>query len=169
MAWFAPNSVATIRAIADATSSILTKEPSSLQLYTNNRLWTISDLAAFYLVALFRTVRRLLQPFQATNPTWMKMPSSPRNRIRPQSEEIRLSFKNDVELMGAAVTHQDTAPLTEIRLANSSALPGDIKNVGAVISSPPYCTRIDYAIATKPELAVLGCPLPRPRIRNLSL
>src|SRR5205823_5512604 len=29
-------------------------------------------------------------------------------------------------------------------------------SVEAVITSPPYCTRIDYAIATLPELAVLG-------------
>ncbi len=28
-----------------------------------------------------------------------------------------------------------------------------------VISSPPYCARIDYAIATSPELALLGCSM----------
>jgi tRNA G10 N-methylase Trm11 len=27
--------------------------------------------------------------------------------------------------------------------------------VDAIVSSPPYCTRIDYAVSTRPELAVL--------------
>lgn len=156
--WFVPTSAGTIRAIADAVTSILTKEPSSLLLCSNDRVSQISDLASFYLVALFRTVRDLLHPFKGTNPTWIKTPLSPRNRIRPDVGQIRLSFKAAVEAMSIAVTHHDGVPLTEVRLGNSSALPADIGNVNAVISSPPYCTRIDYAVATKPELAVLGCP-----------
>ena len=46
-----------------------------------------------------------------------------------------------------------------IEVASSHSIPLPDQSVYAVISSPPYCTRIDYAIATKPELALLGCPI----------
>ncbi len=44
----------------------------------------------------------------------------------------------------------------EITVADSRSLPIPPNSVDAVIGSPPYCTRIDYAVATRPELAVLG-------------
>jgi hypothetical protein len=47
---------------------------------------------------------------------------------------------------------------SNIGVGSSIALPGKLSNIGAVITSPPYCTRLDYAIATAPELAVLGMP-----------
>ena len=158
-AWLVPTAAATVRSIADAISRVLTEQQSSLHLHTRTGLSGVSDLSAFYLVALFRTVRALLQPFQATNPTWMKTPLAARHRLRPSADHIHASFRSIIDVMAKAVTYRDTAPFSEIRLGSSSALPSDIASVDAVISSPPYCTRIDYAVATKPELAILGCPL----------
>ena len=43
-----------------------------------------------------------------------------------------------------------------IDVASSENLPLPDGSVSCVLGSPPYCTRIDYAIATSPELAVLG-------------
>jgi hypothetical protein len=43
-----------------------------------------------------------------------------------------------------------------IAVGSSEALPLGERSVDFVLSSPPYCTRIDYAVATLPELAVLG-------------
>jgi hypothetical protein len=158
-AWLVPSGAATVRSIADAISTVLTQQRSSLHLYTRTGLSAISDLSAFYLVALFRTVRGLLRPFQATNPTWIKTPLGTQHRLRPSIGHIHASFRSIIEGMAEAVTYRDTRPSSEIRLGSSSALPPDITSVDAVISSPPYCTRIDYAVATKPELAILGCPL----------
>src|SRR5207247_294988 len=45
-----------------------------------------------------------------------------------------------------------------INQALSSRLPVASGSIDAVISSPPYCTRIDYVRATLPELAVIGYP-----------
>jgi hypothetical protein len=42
--------------------------------------------------------------------------------------------------------------------ASSLRIPLSSGSVDAVISSPPYCTRIDYVRATLPELAVIGYP-----------
>jgi hypothetical protein len=47
-------------------------------------------------------------------------------------------------------------PAVDINLADSRSLPNATCSVDAVISSPPYCTRIDYAVMTRAELAVLG-------------
>jgi hypothetical protein len=61
--------------------------------------------------------------------------------------------------MAAGVIPHDAPPVADIHLGSSSALPPAIRDISAVVASPPYCTRIDYAVATMPELAVLGCPL----------
>ena len=45
-----------------------------------------------------------------------------------------------------------------VSTASSTALPLSDNEVDFVLSSPPYCTRIDYAVATAVELAVLGHP-----------
>lgn len=43
-----------------------------------------------------------------------------------------------------------------ISVNTSESLPLSSNSVDAIITSPPYCTRIDYAIATVLELAILG-------------
>jgi hypothetical protein len=43
-----------------------------------------------------------------------------------------------------------------IDVASSDSLPIPANTVDMVLSSPPYCTRIDYGVATSSELAVLG-------------
>ena len=46
-----------------------------------------------------------------------------------------------------------------VAVASSDAIPIHNGSVDLILSSPPYCTRIDYAVATMPELAVLGYEL----------
>jgi hypothetical protein len=43
-----------------------------------------------------------------------------------------------------------------LNLASSTKLPVETASVDFVITSPPYCTRIDYVVETAPELALLG-------------
>jgi hypothetical protein len=45
---------------------------------------------------------------------------------------------------------------SSIGVASSEDLPIRRGTIDFVLSSPPYCTRIDYGVATSPELAVLG-------------
>lgn len=54
---------------------------------------------------------------------------------------------------------------SRIQLASAEALPLSDGSTDLILTSPPYCTRIDYAIATKPELAILGYG--EDRFRNL--
>ena len=45
---------------------------------------------------------------------------------------------------------------TSVETASSASIPLVDESIDLVVSSPPYCTRIDYGIATSAELAVLG-------------
>jgi hypothetical protein len=44
----------------------------------------------------------------------------------------------------------------ELIQGSSVALPLPDRSVDFIVSSPPYCTRLDYAVATLPELFLLG-------------
>ena len=156
--WLSRQSAAVVRSIANSIATILTSAENSHHLYTDKTLADISDLAAFYLVALFRTVRDLLLSFESSNPTWIKTPTI-RECTRPSRKRIYALFRAYVRNMAAAVAGDNKTAKADICIGNSSNLPAHIRNIDAIISSPPYCTRIDYAVATKPELAVLGLPL----------
>lgn len=109
-------------------------------------------------VALFRVTRQLLKRFRTTNPTWLRGPKHPAGRVRVEQSLIVESFKAEAELLSRGLSKVATAQVsrTTIRTADSRTAPLDGNLVDLVLGSPPYCTRIDYAIATQPELAVLG-------------
>lgn len=157
--WFSPASAMRLRAFAEAICTLTTPVTGSRTLYQSDSIGHVSDLTAFLLVALFRTTRSFMARFQASNPTWMKSPKTPTNRLRTSLDTIAQSFICNVDSMTEGVVPVTARANTKIMLATSSNLPLANETAGAVIASPPYCTRIDYAVATKPELAILGCPL----------
>jgi len=143
---------------------LLVDDGEYLSLSARGEFGRLSSLAAFFYVALFRTVRQLLTTFGTTNPTWLKIPSSAAARLRPTSALVRTTFCEQVTAMAtwlSGATHFTSgAPISgqqvEITVADSQSLPLAANSVDAVIGSPPYCTRIDYIVATRPELALLG-------------
>ena len=183
--WFTPRGGAAIRAIEHEIASLLdpfAKGSSPLQAGT--RVSTMSPLAAFFYLGLFRTTRALVAPFATSNPTWIRRPASVHERRRPSIDTVAKRFRDEILLMTGSRTTvckdsavdqerwyartdagfdqasdravQGAKQLATIELASSTALPLDDASVNAVLSSPPYCTRIDYAVATAPELATLG-------------
>lgn len=122
----------------------------------------LSCIAAFFYVALFRVVRNALQPFQTSNPTWIKTSTIKEERLALSVENLVEAFATEVAKMVATNTQHIACATVgqgqsaKIAIGNSTALPDSDNSATAVISSPPYCTRIDYAVATRPELAVLG-------------
>ncbi len=158
--WMIPQSAAAIRGLEQEIHRILVSHAEYRPLTSEDTLASISPLAAFFYVALFRTARRHLIDFIPSNPTWTKRPSSPAHRKRPTSDKIYKAFAEDVQLLSRKVTEArtlffDDASPASVRLGNAEAIGLQTNSVGAVISSPPYCTRIDYAVATAIELAVL--------------
>ncbi len=121
---------------------------------------SLSGMGAFLYLALFRTVRTLLKRFVASNPTWIRTPRDSHFRLKPRTETIFDVFGSQVlAMVGAGQSElfepHETSEAT-INIAPSESLPLANRSVNFALGSPPYCTRIDYAVATKPELAVLG-------------
>jgi hypothetical protein len=117
-----------------------------------------ATLRAAVTLISFMALRRLTAAFEGTNPTWVRAPGSLRRRLRPSALDVEVAFVAEVSRLGDAL--EVGAPALGVRpsllCASSEALPLPDSSVSAVLTSPPYCTRIDYAVATRRELEVLG-------------
>lgn len=127
------------------------------------RIWTLSllqadkRLSALGFVSLFRVVRSITGRFDGSNPTWVR---------RPRHDDSRVDVEPiDIDSMIIAEQNRIIARLREhiypespasILNASATALPIATASINAILTSPPYLTRIDYAIAYSRELAVLG-------------
>ena len=159
-AWFSKGAAATLRAVDHSIRFHLLEGADSVQAALARG--GLSALAAFYYVALFRTTRDLLASFRTSNPTWLRVPASAPQRVRPSTSKVGRTFRTNVQAM-ARVLGQEAIPLAAARrrpshvgVADSRRLPLETESIDAILSSPPYCTRLDYAVATRPELAILG-------------
>jgi len=158
--WFVPNSTAYIREIEKTIQLLLVDTRYQLLAYRDS-INFLSDIAAFFYLALFRAIRKILKKFFVTNPTWIKKPTMNSARLRTKHETLLQYFEVEVKTMIAAlddilIDGSNHASQTSIKVASSDALPLKDKSANMVLTSPPYCTRIDYAVATMSELAILG-------------
>ncbi|WP_238006152.1 DNA methyltransferase [Dactylosporangium sp. AC04546] len=114
-----------------------------------------SAILAF--LALFRVVRTITKRFEGSNPTWVR-------RARNDEEIVKLAARQLDELI---VIEQQTlldrlrgeAPTRApalIATGSSTKLPLGDASIDVILTSPPYLTRIDYAVSYARELAVLG-------------
>ncbi|NJL28523.1 MAG: hypothetical protein HC897_11860 [Thermoanaerobaculia bacterium] len=113
--------------------------------------------AAFFLLCLMRAAKRFTHLRATSNPTWM----TPERRGDAPAIEIDKAFLDMVDAC-ARDTEQTTSESLPLRatssrvgLADARSLPLSDATVDAVITSPPYCTRIDYFRATHLELSAL--------------
>jgi hypothetical protein len=126
------------------------------------RDWTMlldtsdTEMRALGMVSMFRAVRSLTRKFEGSNPTWVKVAASESDKIDLAADELdgRVVSEQDALLKrlasdpgGGGTVDLLTASAMEIPLADGS--------VDVILTSPPYLTRIDYAIAYSRELAVL--------------
>jgi hypothetical protein len=168
--WFSPQTAATLRGLERAIQRLLVSPSEYVRIAARSSLAGVSPLAAYYYVALFRTVRRLLVAFKTSNPTWTRFPETPRHRLRTSSDVVCAMFGEEVERMFTGMTDAPAAAtLAQVDIGNSTAIGLGTGEVDAVVSSPPYCTRIDYAVSMRPELAVLGMTAAEFRSLRLSM
>jgi hypothetical protein len=159
--WFSPPAAEKLRRIDRAIQRVLAGgvyEPLNQSL----RISSLPPFAAFFYVALFRCVRELLKMFIGSNPTWVRgARAQAKFQADPSASHITETFDGQLDQMVPSVLASDYANLSiagvpEISIGSSECLTLASESVDSVLSSPPYCTRIDYAVATSPELAVLG-------------
>lgn len=158
--WFVPSTAKVLRNIERVVQELLLNPDSYQTIASLDNLEAVSDLCAFYYTGLFRTARQLSSGLACSNPTWRKRPEAKENRARPSESIVFEAFRVITRQMVQSIEESDTTDnLTsecEIALGDSQAIPNESQSVDMVISSPPYCTRIDYAVSTAVELAVLG-------------
>lgn len=104
------------------------------------------------------------------------MPKEGEGRLAASSKTVAGYFAENVNGMSAALAAKLDADLLvadtlhvgecKINLSDTASMRLDASSVDFVLTSPPYCTRIDYTAATRIELAVLE-PLLRTSARAL--
>lgn len=161
--WLQPAAARAFRVLERCVAEVGLQEKPS----TSNPIWArpndVPAILAFFYVALFRSLRHFISEFQSSNPTWVKV-SGGGDRVQLSPDRILHRFCVETEkLLTALQSENRVMPSVSsrtciINVASSRQLPLSTGSVDAVVSSPPYCTRIDYVRATLPELAVIGYP-----------
>lgn len=117
----------------------------------------IPPFASFLMLSLIRAARKFVQKVNTSNPTW----SQPERAGDTTQNRLDNEFVQMVRICAEDVGRElllSSARLTASysQLADSRYLPLESSSVDTVITSPPYCTRLDYVKATEFELASLG-------------
>ncbi|MGP3753873.1 DNA methyltransferase [Streptomyces sp. IBSNAI001] len=138
-AWFTKKTVARIRDWTDELNS------------------TTPEVAAIGVVALFRIIRRVTKSFEGSNPTWVKRSKSEDELVHIEAVEFDDSMQNEQAFLADRLTSLShiTTP-TSIVTASATRMPLREASIDVTLTSPPYLTRIDYAVAYARELAILG-------------
>lgn len=108
-----------------------------------------------YWTALFRCLRDLTTDAVGSNPTWVKKLEDP---IGVGMDDILDRFNNELLLVQSRTPGPSSKSdaLSAIATADARSIPLPDSSVGTVLTSPPYLTRIDYAVTFSRELAALS-------------
>ena len=125
------------------------------------KLDRISGLAATFYVALFAVCREFVAPFLSSNPTWLRRPKANQAKIEVPRDLIEARLLANLRGMALALSSRrdllsNDHGAWEIRLKDTTTTTLPPESVDLILTSPPYCTRIDYSAATRSELAVLA-------------
>ncbi|TPK63060.1 site-specific DNA-methyltransferase [Mesorhizobium sp. B2-4-19] len=162
--WFAPQTATAIRQIETAIRESTIGGIAPLDGATIGR---ISGLAATLYLGLFAACRSLSRVHRSTNPTWMRKPKSEEQKTTVPPVGVVAAFIDNVRAMANELAASEKtpgiAPRWAIEVADTTSASLKPDSVDLVVTSPPYCTRIDYTAATRVELAILAPILPEAR------
>jgi hypothetical protein len=154
--WFTPKTASFIRHLSDA---IRNGRPVTALPYHR----------ALVMVALFNVCRSHTRVLSTSNPTWRRLPLKNNSHsiyLTPSRifADLQTELSRLASIIESRLLRRTNRPY--IAVADVSCLPLRGASVGLVIGSPPYCTRIDYAVATAIELAALA-PFSPEQLRRL--
>jgi len=161
--WLQPASARAFRLLERSVETCLSGTEPTSRIPFWRRTGQASPVLSLFYVALFRTLRHFLSAFESSNPTWVKVVDEGK-RIQLSPERILNRFHKEIRRLSEWITAEPEAmPASTnrtcvIHRGSSLQLPLASGSIDAAVSSPPYCTRIDYVRATLPELAVIGHP-----------
>jgi SAM-dependent methyltransferase len=161
--WLQPASARAFRTLERSVEKCLSDCEAISRVPLWRRTGQASPMLSVFYVALFRTLRHFISAYESSNPTWVKVVDEGK-RIQLPPDRILNRFHKEIRRLSASMTAEpEVMPASTnrscvISRASSSRLPLASNSIDATVSSPPYCTRIDYVRATLPELAVIGHP-----------
>lgn len=115
------------------------------------------EFALSYL-ALFRFLRNSINRLVGSNKTWIKPIKTIEEKINLSEFEIISAFSEQFSYLHGEVAFRisDHNPIPAAIVGDSRTMRVGSSEFDFVIGSPPYSTRIDYIVATSPELALMG-------------
>ncbi len=125
---------------------------------TTEKVLSLTPAQCLMYTALFNCVRTYLTNFIPSNPTWIKKPKSHAEKVDISWAKFKRQYVSYVKEMIdgiSAVEHEWSQTISNITIGSSTSLPIKSSSIDFVLTSPPYCTRIDYGVATLPELSIL--------------
>ena len=153
--WYKKDTVGCIRNIERFIwSKFYNRDTTSFTYIKQYGVEQINEEVAFYYICLFHVIRFFASSFLGSNPTWVKLNNVEQVEVAP-IEIIRL-FIDKIQNLKNNYTPIGTNNLPKIALADSRCIPIEDESIDLIITSPPYCTRIDYAVYTMIELALMG-------------
>lgn len=155
LAWMARSVVAQFRSIESRILAELATSPEGV--IERPATGALPPLAAFMLLALIRAGRDCASVANGSNPTWTK-PADGRKKLTRTLGKRWIEKLNEMatDLQGSQGGSAARTWLGRISLGDARELPLEDARVDVVMTSPPYCTRIDYVVSTSFELAALG-------------
>ncbi|MEB3064447.1 site-specific DNA-methyltransferase [[Mycobacterium] zoologicum] len=147
LAWFSPRAAERLRSWADARP-----QPQG----------SLSTIVVK--VSLFRVARCLTKRFEGSNPTWVRISRGCDECVDVAPAVIdELMIEAQVGITSRLLEYHGATTPSSVVMASSKHLPLASASVDAILTSPPYLTRIDYGVAYSRELAVLGIQVGRDR------
>lgn len=162
--WVRPSVARQYRRIEAAVLADLATGPSCETLRVCDGV--LPPLASFLILALMRAARSLAAVATRTNPTWVTPAGESQSGT---GKMLGARWLSHVHKMASELSLEGAGAhtLSEATIADARALPLGDESVDFVLTSPPYCTRIDYVINTSFELAAMGIARNSPEFAQL--
>ncbi|EGR1192369.1 MULTISPECIES: DNA methyltransferase [Vibrio harveyi group] len=116
----------------------------------------LNPIESFFKAVLLVTNRKVMGYKKGSNPTWFHK-TEPNQRV--SFKTLATCFQKNYEQMvnDLAVVYNDVDSREfNVFEASSTSLPVPDSSVDLIVTSPPYLTRIDYAVSTQVELLLLS-------------
>lgn len=109
------------------------------------------------LVSLFNVVRNITSKFEGSNPTWVRRSGQKDDLVSlPRADVDELIINEQSHLLHRLSEVNETSVPVQIVESSTASLPMKDSTASKILTSPPYLTRLDYAVSYMRELAVLG-------------
>ena len=156
--WIGPSMASFVLSMIQATSRLpVTERPISHHEWAV-RIPQLRTDQVLLLAAALTAIRARTRSLRGSNPTWPKRPELA-TEIACSPEALQQLIENALMALPRPLTKGEpsgSTPNFEVTLASSTLLPYAKASFDAVVTSPPYCTRIDYCKKTQIELTALG-------------